>query len=120
MAKKHIEEIKGKENVKLKTYMYTIRSILCCKWIVANLTQPPMNIFDLLEEIPGDTTFNDSVTGFIEKKKKYPEHYRARRSEVIESYINQNIYELQDNMPKNPEKPDFEVFDNVFRFILTK
>jgi hypothetical protein len=52
MVKKYIEEIEENEKVKLKTYMYAIRSVLCCKWIVAKLTQPPMNIFDLLAEIP--------------------------------------------------------------------
>ena len=120
IAKKHIERVKGDDTVKLKTYMYAIRSILCCKWIVDNLTQPPMNISDLLAEIPGDTSLNDVVSNFIEKKKEHPEGYKIRRSEFVEIYINKNILELQGNVPKNPQKLDFDVFDDVFRFILTE
>ena len=120
MAKKHIEGVKGDETVKLKTYMYAIRSILCCKWIFDNLTQPPMNIFDRLAEIPGETSFKDTVSDFIEKKKEHPEHYKVRRSAVVESYINKNIFESQANIPQNPQKLDFDVFDDVFRFILTE
>jgi predicted nucleotidyltransferase len=120
MAKKHIERVKGDEKVKLKTYLYAIRSILCCKWIFDNLTQPPMNIFDLLAEIPGETSFNEAVSDFIEKKKEHPEHYTVRRSEFVESYINKNILELQGNVPKNPQKLDFDVFDDVFKFILAE
>jgi len=120
MAKRHITAIEGEDMVKLKTYMYAIRSILCCKWIVGNSTQPPMNTLDLLTEIRVETSFNDAVSDFIEKKKKHPEGYKVRRSEVVESYINKNISELQGNIPKNLEKLDFDVLDDVFRFILTE
>ena len=120
MAKRYVTAIEGEDMVKLKTYMYAIRSILCCKWIVENFTQPPMNVFDLLADSPGDVSFNDTVSNFIETKNNHPEGYKVRRSEVVESYINKNMSELQANIPKNPEKLDSDVFDDVFRFILTE
>jgi hypothetical protein len=120
MAKKSIEKAEGSERVKLKTYMYSIRPILCCEWIIRNLTQPPMHIADLLASITEKTPFKDKVIDLIKKKNEHSERYSVERSEVIENYINNKIVELQDYIPKNPQRPGMDVFDDVFRYILSK
>jgi predicted nucleotidyltransferase len=118
MAKKKVEQIKGNARVRLKTYMYAIRSALCCEWIINNKEQPPMHIDHLLDEITDDLQFKDQVNQLIAQKKVQTEKFTVKRSEVIENYINKKIIELQDNIPDNPLKLGMDVFDDAFRSIL--
>ncbi len=118
MAKKYVTEIEKSGTVKLKTYMYAIRSILCCKWIVAYLMQPPMNIFDLLAKTSNDNTFTEIITRLVEEKSKHSEGYRVKHYDQIDTHIREIIYETQNNIPKNPERSDIEIYDDVFRSFL--
>ena len=118
MAKSSVARLEGSEKVKLKTYMYAIRPILCCEWIIANLTQPPMHIIDLLTEVSEDTPFKSKVVDLVNDKKNHSENYTVQRSEVIDSYIKRKLIAMSDNIPKNPKKLDTNVFDEVFRSIL--
>ena len=56
----------------------------------------------------------------IEKKKGHSENYIMERSGIIENYINKKIVDLQCRIPKNPQKPGLNVFDDVFRSILAE
>lgn len=118
MAKRSVVQLKGDGRVGLKTYMYAIRTTLCCQWIIEKMAQPPMHIDNLLAEITDDLHFKDQVKQLIAQKKAHTEKYTVKRSEVIESYINKKIIELQDNIPDNPPKPGMEMFDDVLRSIL--
>lgn len=98
--------------------MYAIRPVLCCQWIIDNLEQPPMHIDDLLAGIKTTHPFKDKVIRLIARKKEQTEKDTVNRSEIIEHYLQQKIIELPDNIPDNPPKPDFDLFDNTFRSIL--
>ena len=118
ISKKYIEEIESNEKVRLKVYMYAIRATLCCKWIVRNLTQPPVNIQDLLAEICEDTFIKDIVVSFIQEKKEYAENHIVNHSELVENYMKRTLHDVQNTIPKNPKKADSEIFDDVFRSIV--
>lgn len=120
MTKRYVSEIEKSRTVKLKTYMYAIRSVLCCKWIVTYMTQPPMNIFDLLDKTSDDNAFIDTVNQLVEEKSKHSEGYRVKHYDLIDTNINKIIHETQNNMPENPERPDIEIYDDVFRSILNR
>lgn len=120
MARKSVEILNGDKKAKLKTYMYAIRPILCCKWIIQHLSQPPMHISDLLTELDVDKSFKDNVTELIDIKKRHSEKYRLERSEFLDSYIDNKIATLQEKIPKNPTGPGLELFDDVFRKIITE
>lgn len=118
MAKKKVEQFKDDEKVRLKIYMYVIRPILCCEWIIKNMEQPPMQIGDLLSEIPVDRHFKDQVNELIAQKKAHTEKFTVERSEIIENYIDKKIIELHDNIPDNPPTLGMDVFDDAFRSII--
>lgn len=120
MARKSVEILNGDKKAKLKTYMYAIRPILCCEWIIQHLSQPPMHISDLLTELDVDKSFKDNVTELIDIKKRHSEKYRLERSEFLDSYIDNKIATLQEKIPKNPTGPGLELFDDVFRKIITE
>jgi predicted nucleotidyltransferase len=115
MARKSVEILNGDKKAKLKTYMYAIRPMLCCEWIIQHLSQPPMNISDLLTELDVDKPFKDNMNELIDIKKRHSEKYRLERSEFLDSYINHKIATLQERIPKNPPGPELDLFDDVFR-----
>ncbi|MEE9609612.1 MAG: nucleotidyltransferase domain-containing protein, partial [Desulfatiglandales bacterium] len=51
VARNNMSKFQNDKKIKIKTYMYAIRTILCCQWIVKNLNQPPMHINDLLSDL---------------------------------------------------------------------
>ena len=48
------------------------------------------------------------------------EGYRVKHSGLIDTRFNEIINEIQNNIPKNPKKPDIEIYDDVFRSIKEK
>jgi predicted nucleotidyltransferase len=120
MARKSIENLNGDGKAKLKTYMYAIRPMLCCEWIIQHLSQPPMQISELLDELEIEIKFKDEVNGLIETKRLHSEKYRVQRSISIEKYINDKIEILHDKIPKNPVGPYLDMFDDTFRYILSE
>lgn len=120
MARKSVEKLNGDKKAKLKTYMYAIRPMLCCEWIIQHLSQPPMHISDLLTELDVDKSFKDNVNELIDIKKGHSEKYRLERSELLDSYIDNKLATLQEKIPKNPTGPGLELFDDVFRKIITE
>jgi len=118
MAKSCAEKIKAKEHVKLKTYMYAIRPVLCCQWIIDHMEQPPMRIDDMLSEIKNDHAFKDTVVQLIGQKKEQTEKDTVKRSDIIEDYIHRKIVEIEGRVPENPQRPNLNLFDDVFKTIL--
>jgi uncharacterized protein len=118
MARRSVEQFQEKEKVKPKTYMYAIRPVLCCQWIIDRMEQPPMHMDDLLAGIGADRSFKEEVTRLIARKKDQTEKDTVNRSEIVENYLRRLIAELPDHIPDNPPKPDLDLFDNAFRQIL--
>jgi predicted nucleotidyltransferase len=50
MARSNILKFQNGQDVKIKTYLYAARTILCCKWIIKRMNQPPMQLQDLLKK----------------------------------------------------------------------
>jgi len=120
MARKYAKALDNDKNAKLKTIMYAVRALLCCEWIIRHRSHPPMHISDVFAGIEVASMFKDEVNTLIGIKKKHPETYKAARPEAIERYISEKIAMLPEKIPKNPERPSLDVFDDVFLSIVTK
>lgn len=120
MAKSVAGQLKGKGKVKLKTYMYAVRPVLCCQWIIRHLEPPPMHIDHLLADIKDAQEFKDTVIRLISQKKGLAENDYVKRADVVEDYIGQKISEIEASIPQNPPKMDLGLFDEVFRSILNQ
>lgn len=48
LARKFRDEIVGKDDIKLKSYFYLVRSLLSCNWIIKNSNVVPMDIESLM------------------------------------------------------------------------
>lgn len=118
MAKNSIDGIQNNERVRIKTYMYALRPLLCCNWIVKNLSQPPMQIGDLLSTVLDNTQLKKLIEDIIAVKNKHSEKFSIQRSSMVEQYLHHQLDDLENKIPKNPPKPDIKEFDVLFREIV--
>jgi len=121
MARKNLATIKDAPQAKLKTYLYALRPLLCCQWIIERNTQPPMLIDELLPAcLPEqDTQLGEFVTHMLRLKRQSEETTLIARSSFFETFLQRQLAELEPQIPKNPPKVSLEEFDHVLRSLLS-
>ena len=120
MAQNIINDFKEKEKASVKSYLYSLRSILCCRWIIKRVNQPPMKIQDLLNEFLPSGELRELVDKQIDLKIKGTESTKINRSLFFEEYLESQHNFIENNIPKNPKKLPVETFDSVFQIILSE
>lgn len=85
LAQKFWEELKDKEEVKLKSYFYLIRSLLSCNWIVKDKSVLPMDIEGLMKLI--DTERRVEVRDLIKLKEGVGEKYLHKKDESLNKWV---------------------------------
>ena len=118
MAKNIISNFDDGEVAKIKSYLYSLRTILCCKWIIKRLNQPPMKIQDLLKEFLPIGELREIVDNLIYVKSGGTESAKIKRSLQFEEYLKDQLNFLETKIPKNPKKIPIQKFDSVFQEIL--
>ena len=98
LAQKFWEELKDKEEVKLKSYFYLIRSLLSCNWIVKDKTVLPMDIEGLMKLI--DTKRRDEIRDLIKLKEGVDEKYLHKKDESLNKWVS-SLFEMLDGSKEN-------------------
>lgn len=94
------EYLKG-EMVRAKKYLYVLRPILACKWILKNRTQPPMLFSELMKaELPPELTRD--VEKLLDLKMHSPETKEIPRISAINDYLDAEIEKISEQI-KNEE-----------------
>jgi uncharacterized protein len=78
LAVKFREEIDGKQEFKLKSYFYLLRSLLSCNWIVNDTRMPPMHIEGLMEYVAEED--REMIRELIRQKAELNESYLHKGS----------------------------------------
>jgi predicted nucleotidyltransferase len=120
MANRILLNVGEGEEAKIKSYLYSLRAILCCKWIVKRHTQPPMRIEELLNELLPVGETRDLVDNLIYEKSKGAESASTKRSLSFEEYLRGQLSNLESQIPKNPKKLPIDRFDAVFQEIISR
>jgi predicted nucleotidyltransferase len=120
MARSSIAKFQDEGDIKIKSYLYAVRTLLCCKWIIEHMNQPPMLIQDLLKAYLPTGKIRDFIDRLIELKENSPELTRIERSSRFEDYLNEEFRSLDARIPKSPEKITYKEFDAVFKEILAQ
>jgi hypothetical protein len=118
MAQNIIANFYDGEDAKIKSYLYSLRTILCCKWIIRRMNQPPMKIQDLLKEFLPSGELRELVDKLIYVKSRGSESANIKRSLIFEKYLKKQLNFIETKIPKNPKKIPIEKFDSVFQEIL--
>jgi predicted nucleotidyltransferase len=117
LAKGFWQDIKDADKVKLKGLFYLIRSLLSCKYLVANNTVAPMHIFGLMDTI--DTELKENIKSLIALKATVNEKFLYKKELWISNWIANTFAELElikENIPIS--KNDFASLDHYFKKII--
>jgi predicted nucleotidyltransferase len=120
MAKNIISNFIDGEKVKIKSYLYSLRTVLCCNWISRRKIKPPMKIQDLLKEFLPSGELRELVDDLIYAKSRGTESVIVKRSLKFEEYLRKQLNIIESNIPKNPKKIPIEKFDSVFQEMLSR
>jgi predicted nucleotidyltransferase len=107
------------DEVKIKRYLYALRSTLACKWITETQTVPPME-FGKLRLLVDDKNFQSSINELLKVKSVSNEKTLVKHSFAIDEWLDDalsNCKELLVEMPANHQPTD--ELNEIFRkFIL--
>jgi len=113
--------LKGASQAKLKTYLYALRPLLCCQWIIEHNTQPPMLIDKLLTAClaEGAPELRNYVDRLLSQKRQAEERSVIDRSDMFERFLQRRVQELEPHIPKNPPKLANAAFDHLFKTLVS-
>ncbi|MCW8931556.1 MAG: nucleotidyltransferase domain-containing protein [Gammaproteobacteria bacterium] len=118
MAGIHLEKISQSEQVNIKKYLYALRPVLCCHWVIEKECQPPMLFSDLLNTFLSEGRLRDDIDELLRIKQDSNEIDKVNRNERIETYLSDEINRLSLLLPDKKMKLENEPFDCLFRKIL--
>lgn len=107
------------ETVKLKKYFYSLRPVLCARWIIEKGAPPPMPFSELAAEVL-DKSLTGEVGRLLELKSQASEADRSPHIEALDRYLEESIAELSElaqSIDPTGEK-DWEPLDKAFRGLL--
>jgi uncharacterized protein len=117
MAKGMNEKIRESNRAKPKTYLYALRSLLCCLWIVETRSPPPM-LFEILKDRFLRGEIDDEVDRLLSVKAASNEADLIDRVPSIDEFIQNLIGTVPEQIPENPQSRNATIFDDTFIKIL--
>lgn len=93
LAKKNYKAMKG-EKGRAKKYLYVLRAILACQWILEKKSVPPVLFANLIDEMLNDD-LKQACLNLIEVKKISEESDLIDRIERLDEYINAQLESLE-------------------------
>lgn len=119
MAQPNNREYLRAEQVPLKKYLYVLRPLLACRWILTQRTLPPM-LFSELTAACLDEAMKPTVENLLEQKIRTPEVKTGPRIEMLNRFIEAELPRLEsqiDALP--PEDPcDWQLLNALFLRLL--
>ena len=98
LAQKFWEELKEKEEIKLKSFFYLVRSLLSCNWVSKDASVLPMDIEGLMTLIePGR---REQLRSLVRLKAGVGEKYLHQRDESLNEWVRE-LFNLLENSKSN-------------------
>ena len=86
MAEGNYRDYLKRDVVRVKKYLYVLRPILACKWILERHSPPPM-LFSELVAAEADHDLTKEIERLLEIKINSPETYEMPRIELLNDFI---------------------------------
>ena len=117
MAKSNIRKNFSTSEVVLKKYLYVLRPVLACEWIMQKHTVPPTEFSKLADEVL-PIELKDSVKELLAGKMKSREKEKRTRIPQLDSFIEAKLNEASSfSVPDEIQKP-YEKLDKLFMNII--
>ena len=117
MTQSKTNELQGQKEVKLKTYLYALRTAMCCEWIIKQGTQPPVIFNELLIsyfESQANESLQEEIESLLEQKKGVGEKQVMPCSVIIEDYLVKALVSFENAVITAGEKAEQDEFDKGF------
>jgi predicted nucleotidyltransferase len=94
MAERNYREYLKGDIVKVKKYLYVLRPIFACKWILKNAAPPPM-LFSELVKSEADDALRPEIDRLLQIKIKSPETEQLPKIAALNDFIERTLPELK-------------------------
>lgn len=103
--------------VRLKKYLYVLRPLFACHWIMQHNTIPPMEFDELLSNQSMDKGVRAEIEALIQRKKEGEELTVGNRVLEIDAYSTSSIYKIQAFLDAYSFKnePDWDPLNFIFK-----
>lgn len=118
LARGQLRDIESKQQVRPKTYLYALRPLLCCQWIIRHQTQPPMRFAELSSELLTAGALRQAIDELLAIKSSSGEAATINRQTILDQFISQQTQALEEQIPNQPRSCDQAAFDATFRTII--
>ncbi len=109
-------EVRNKEQVKLKKYLYAMRACLCIQWIRERNTAPPINVDQLIGQLSIDSEMQIKLNELIDAKSKTGELGVGDHIPMFDQFIEETIGTNICNAGHAQRSKDFMQEANDFMF----
>jgi len=115
MAKKLFEDVKGKEEYKLKRFFYVLRSSVACLWISEKKEMPPIDFHKMLAGLNLAEPLHIRIYELIELKATKSEDYFHTGEQEIIDFIQETITKTGKTFKSfSHSKVDIEEFNEFY------
>lgn len=118
---KTLELQQSDDQVKLKTYLYALRTALCCEWIIENDTQPSVVFHELLHSFfvrENNESLKSAIAEILLKKQGATEKTLIPRSKPIDQYLINALKRFENSLLIQSVKVDTHEIDKELLNIL--
>jgi len=121
MAKKFLEELKEKEDYKLKKFFYALRSATACKWILEKEEMPPIEFQKMLSGLNIENSLINRINELISLKATISESYLHNGEKELINFIEICINSADEKRKILPSsKGNIEELNSFFLKILAQ
>ena len=121
MAEGNYRDYLKQDIVRIKKYLYVLRPIFACKWILERRTPPPM-LFSELIAATADPALVPEIEHLLEIKAQTPEAGKMPRIDTLNFYIEETLPVLKaqaDALPRTATK-SYDALNRLFQNVLMR
>ena len=121
MAEGNYRDYLKQDIVRVKKYLYVLRPLFACKWILERRTPPPM-LFSELVTAAADPAIVPEIERLLEIKARVPESEKMPRINPLNHYIEETLPLLKaqaDALPRTTAK-GYDALNRLFQDVLMR
>ena len=121
MAEGNYRDYLKHDMVRVKKYLYALRPLFACQWILDRRTPPPM-LFSELAAATAEPAIVPEIERLLEIKARAPESEKMPRIEPLNHYIEEALPRLKaqaDALPRTTAK-GYDAFNRLFMDVVTR
>lgn len=102
----------------IKKCLYTLRTLLCCLWIIEKQTIPPIEFNKLIHLLPNHV--KPHVNTLLDIKKSHNEKAICPQLKILDEYIQTQFIYIQSHLTKDINKREFDLLNKTFIRIINQ